>query len=766
METSTHGENLQQTALKYHSQGYAPIPVNKEKKPLIKWKEFQEKQPTKEQVEEWFNNPQCTGIALITGKIYGFFVLDVEKEGLDNIKGYSIPQTVIAISGGGGKHFYFSYPDNTKIGNYSGIITKCDIRGDGGYIIVDPSLHESGNHYKFETPLDRALLKPSPSWLLDLLNKNKKIPFNMNREVPEGKRNSTAAQASGTFLKKHNKEKAWDKLKKWNERNCTLPLSEEELEKVFNSINKSYTEQQKEALPISLGSESSPTAKKSKASRLVDLIMFEYKDGLFVDQFKNPYLIMKVDDHHEVIACKGSAFEEFVAELFWDEEENTLSGDDIKKMVRIISAKAKKNIKNLYNRVAVINDTIYYDLANKGWDIVKIKKEAWQIIRLKTPLFKRFPHQNDQKKPLKDKGDIKRFLKYINLKKDYQKLLLLVFLVTAFVPDIPHVIAVIYGSQGSAKTTLSKLLKETIDPSILGTLAFPHDSKELVQQASHHLFLPYDNISSLYDWATDALCRCVTGTGMSKRILYSDDDDMLYSFKRIISLNGINLASTKPDLLDRSILFELDRISEEQRKTEKQLMKDFYNDLPYILGGIFNTLSKAMSFYPTVSLKSKPRMADWAEWGVAIARALGYSQQEFEDAYKLNGKEQNECILSDNSVASSILEFMENQSRWEGSPTELYNEICFKGGKNIRTMPKSSNALTRKINIVKTNLLNAGIVIENHKDTKKKRGRFIEIINENYKSSSLSSESTDYINNDDRDDRDDNNLNLLANSDI
>ena len=56
------------------------------------------------------------------------------------------------------------------------------------------------------------------------------------------------------------------------------------------------------------------------------------------------------------------------------------------------------------------------------------------------------------------------------------------------------------------------------------------------------------------------LCRAVTGSSFSKRALWTNDEDFYYNFKRNLGINGIDLAATKADLLDRSILMETERI--------------------------------------------------------------------------------------------------------------------------------------------------------------------------------------------------------------
>ena len=66
-------------------------------------------------------------------------------------------------------------------------------------------------------------------------------------------------------------------------------------------------------------------------------------------------------------------------------------------------------------------------------------------------------------------------------------------------------------------------------------------------------------------WISDQLCRAVTGSGFTKRELYSDDNDIIYNFRRCLGFNGINLAATKADLLDRGIIMALERIPESKR---------------------------------------------------------------------------------------------------------------------------------------------------------------------------------------------------------
>jgi hypothetical protein len=67
--------------------------------------------------------------------------------------------------------------------------------------------------------------------------------------------------------------------------------------------------------------------------------------------------------------------------------------------------------------------------------------------------------------------------------------------------------------------------------------------------------------------------------------------------------------------LDRSILKEFERISDEQRKEESKVEAEFEEMKPKLLGYSFDVLVKSLRIKPTVQLHNLPRMADFAVWG-------------------------------------------------------------------------------------------------------------------------------------------------------
>ena len=100
-------------------------------------------------------------------------------------------------------------------------------------------------------------------------------------------------------------------------------------------------------------------------------------------------------------------------------------------------------------------------------------------------------------------------------------------------------------------------------------------------------------------WMSDTFCRAVTGTGNSKRQLYTDDEDVTYQYRRCPGLNGINIVATRGDFLDRVILYECSMIDDADRMEDKELDRKFKEKAPRILGAILDILARAGSSIKT-----------------------------------------------------------------------------------------------------------------------------------------------------------------------
>lgn len=489
----------------------------------------------------------------------------------------------------------------------------------------------------------------------------------------------------------------------------------EELEKLAESAPNWRPSVGTQTQPDDTGRE--PNRQPSQADRLVDLVAAEGV-MLFHDDLGAGFARLPVGNHTEIWRCRGKDFRRWLAGMYWGQEEKALGSEALGAAQNVLEARARFEGEEvrLHNRVAQQGNAIWYDLADEDWRAVRITDRGWSIVAKPPILFRRYTHQGPQPEPLHG-GDLREFLNLVNLRDPAQQLLLLVYTVCCFVPDIPHPIVVLHGPQGSAKTTLFRMLRRLIDPSAVEVLSFPHSAGELVQQLSHHWAPYYDNVSKISDSVSDVLCRAVTGEGFSKRELYTDDEDLIYTFRRCVGMNGINVAARKPDLLDRCLLFKLEPMDSANRKPENVLWEDFETARPRLLGGILDVLSSAMARRDSVYLPRLPRMADFALWGCAVASALGYPEEEFIAAYEGNSIERNEEALQASPVGAMVVALLEQRPEWEGTATELLaelGELAVQHRVSTRSglWPQAAHALSRRLNEVRPNLSAAGIDLE------------------------------------------------------
>jgi hypothetical protein len=454
----------------------------------------------------------------------------------------------------------------------------------------------------------------------------------------------------------------------------------------------------------------------------------------FHDQFNTAYAAITLGDHTEVIALDNKRFKHYICGAYYETKNSVPNAESITGAINVLKYEAdfKGDMIPLHLRVASYDgdDTILYDLTNKNWDIIRITAEGWKIE--KSPIiFRRYSNQLPQVYPSRDyEQDVfDQFINLVNVKDNDNKLLLKCYIIALFVPGIQKAIQMLHGDQGAAKTTFQELEKMLVDPSSILTLAFPRDTNEFIQKLAHNYIAYFDNVSHIPDWISDILCRAVTGSGFSKRQLWTDDDDIVYNFIRCVGFNGINLAATKADLLDRGLIIQLSKISKKDRRLRSDILAEFYELRPKLLGYIFDILVKVLD--TRVELDELTRMADFAKICETISRCMGNKDNAFIDAYNRNIQLQTEQILESNIIAPIIVKLMENKTMWTGSATELlgYMEpIAEQMRINVssRGYPKGPNVLTRRLNEIKSTLEEIGIVITKGTDSKTKL-KFVEI---------------------------------------
>src|ERR1022692_2702226 len=125
-----------------------------------------------QQIRMWAHKwPECNW-AVATGQDSGIWVLDVDGEsGKDSLRSlvekHGKLAKTITVTTARGQHFYFAYPVSGTIRNSVGKLGHgLDVRGDGGYALVPPSIHSTGARYEWTSLLNEFVPACAPAWLL------------------------------------------------------------------------------------------------------------------------------------------------------------------------------------------------------------------------------------------------------------------------------------------------------------------------------------------------------------------------------------------------------------------------------------------------------------------------------------------------------------------------------------------------------------------------------------------------------------------------
>jgi hypothetical protein len=127
----------------------------------------------------------------------------------------------------------------------------------------------------------------------------------------------------------------------------------------------------------------------------------------------------------------------------------------------------------------------------------------------------------------------------INVGSDSNWILCASWLVAAFRPTGPYPILILQGEQGSAKSTMEKILRRMIDPSVALVRTPPRDERDLLIAANNSWVIAYDNLSGIPHWVSDSLCRLATAGGFSTRELYTDSEEIFFNAMRPVMLTAL-----------------------------------------------------------------------------------------------------------------------------------------------------------------------------------------------------------------------------------
>jgi bifunctional DNA primase/polymerase-like protein len=142
------------------------------KHPRIRWQRLVDAPAGEEEVARWWSRWPAANVAVVTGRVSGVVVLDVDPRGggdaslaaLEDRWG-RLPPAPETLTGGGGRHVWMrSGGDDLPTAR---VAPGLDLKAHAGLVTVPPSVHPSGSPYRWRPgagPEDRDP-PPVPQWL-------------------------------------------------------------------------------------------------------------------------------------------------------------------------------------------------------------------------------------------------------------------------------------------------------------------------------------------------------------------------------------------------------------------------------------------------------------------------------------------------------------------------------------------------------------------------------------------------------------------------
>lgn len=464
-------------------------------------------------------------------------------------------------------------------------------------------------------------------------------------------------------------------------------------------------------------------------------ILIELASGaeLFHTPDGEVYATFNKVDHRETWRIRSKGFRRWLVGLFYKKTGKAPGAQAQSDAFGVLESKAQFDGEEhqVYLRVGGSNGNIYIDLTNDLWEAIEISSEGWKVIKQSPIKFIRSRGMTALPTPVSG-GSLDLLRQFVNVRDEGSWKLLIAYIISALRDRGPYPVLNLQGEQGSAKSTLVRLIRAIVDPSAVPLRTSPKDERDLMIMAKNSWILAFDNLSTIKPWLSDAICRLATGGGFGTRELYTDSEESLFDSQRSVVVNGIGDIATRDDFRDRALIINLSPIPEDQRKDEETFWNEFYEVRPKILGALLDGVSAGLKNLPNVRLNCLPRMADFAKWGTAVEPAFGWSSGSFMEAYSQNRALAVELGIEGDPVAQAVVELADDNeiSGWEGTATELLDELEGKVSDKIaksKAWPKTPQTLSNRLKRLSTILRATGVEVELGDRQGHKRNRIIVI---------------------------------------
>ena len=242
------------------------------KTPRIQWKEYQNRQPTDEEIDLWIKQFPAANWAIITGK--QIVVIDGDSAEACQFIESNLTKTPWKVKTAKGKHYYYQAPGSFAVKNSTDPNIKIDIRGVGGYVVAPGSIHFSGTVYEWDIDVlygaddfddlpeftqndlitintyNGQYVKRESTGNLAAIGFVPGKPVYDGSPVQEGERNTSANRYVGKLINKGLSKKEINyEMDCWN-KSLSKPLPKDEINTVIKSTLNTHFRNTGETVPL------------------------------------------------------------------------------------------------------------------------------------------------------------------------------------------------------------------------------------------------------------------------------------------------------------------------------------------------------------------------------------------------------------------------------------------------------------------------------------------------------------------------------------
>lgn len=466
------------------------------------------------------------------------------------------------------------------------------------------------------------------------------------------------------------------------------------------------------------GKSGDDTGKKpSAATRLVGLARERYRFVMSTDA--RPYAVA-IDGPNLALPLRGkTGVRQRLARLYADTFEGEVASQSaLADAMTVLEGLAEDDDPvPVHLRVGSTPDgRIVVDLGAADGRAVVVAPNHWEVVDRSPVLFRRSGAMAPMPEPVRVPGGLDRFHALLNMGRPAFRHLV-AWMAAAWLPDIPHPILTCKGEQGTGKSMTAQMAINLVDPSPAARRSQPRDEKAWSRQAFTSWALCLDNISTIPRWLSDTLCKAVTGDGVVDRALFTDDDVVVLSYRRVLAMTTIDAGALAGDLAERVLMVELQLIDGTRRRSEEELHTEFEAARPAVLGALLDLLAGVLAVLPSVRLDSMPRMADFARVLAAVDQVTGW--QTLPDYLAASSNVASDALEGD-PFGSAVATLVEQAGTWTGTAAQLLEQVQPPYGARPLDWPKDATRASGRVKRLAPLLRSVGITVD---DTQRSRDR-------------------------------------------